>query len=152
MRYVARAAVQDPSPRVRKSAVKALQRLNTKGPRPSSAARWPTPIPRCAWPRSRRRFDQRLLDVERVVALLGDESRTVRRRAAETLGSMQVADAVVGLVALAGSDEESDDVRAAAIWALGQIGDSAGRPVVQAQDGSSSASVRSAVAIALRSL
>ncbi len=62
---------------------------------------------------------------------------------------MRVGDAVVGLIALAGSDEESDDVRAAAIWALGQIGDSEARPAVQAQAKSPSDIVRSAAAVAL---
>jgi hypothetical protein len=153
VRYVARAAVQDPSPLVRKSAVKALQRLNHEGPSAElgSALSDSDPEVRLAALTAAGSINV-FSSVERVVALLGDESPHVRKRAAEILGSMRVADAVVGLVALAGSDEESDDVRAAAIWALGQIGDSAGRPVVQAQAGSSSATVRSAVAIALRRL
>jgi hypothetical protein len=75
-------------------------------------------------------------DVGAVVALISDPSPLVRRRAAETLGAMKVADAIVGLIALSSVEQESDSaVRAAAVWALGQIGDpAAGDAILAAQD------------------
>jgi HEAT repeat protein len=82
------------------------------------------------------------------VALIGDSSSLVRRRAAETLGVMKAADAVAGLMVLAAEGEESDaQVRAAAIWALGQIGDPAAADAVLAAEHDSDASVRSAAKV-----
>ena len=153
VRYVARAAVGDPSARVRKSAVQALSRLNSQGPSSElgTALADVDAGVRLAALKAAGSINV-FSSVERVVQLLGDESADVRKRAAETLGAMRVGDAVVGLVALAESDEESDDVRAAALWALGQIGDSAGLPAVEAQIRSPSAIVRSAAVIARRRL
>jgi len=153
VRYVARAAVLDPSARVRKSAVKALQRLNHEGPGLELGAALSDADAEVRLTALKAAGSINVFSsVDRVVALLGDESADVRKRAAETLGAMRVGDAVVGLVALAGSGEESDDVRAAALWALGQIGDSAGLPAVEAQLRSPSAIVRSAAVIARRRL
>jgi hypothetical protein len=153
VRYVAKAAAEDPSPRVRLSAVKALQRLNHQGPGLElGAALADAEVEVRLAALTAAGSINVFASVDRVVMLLGDESADVRKRAAETLGSMRVADSLVGLVALAGSDEESDDVRAAAIWALGQLGDPAGRDVVQSQAQSPSAIVRSAATIALRRL
>jgi len=150
VKHVALAAVGDASPEVRKSAVRALERLNHEGPELElgRALEDTDAGVRLTALRAAGRVNV-FSSIERVVALLGDDSPEIRKRAAETLGAMRIGDAVVGLIALAGSDEESDDVRAAAIWALGQIGDSEARPAVQAQAESPSAIVRSAVAVAL---
>jgi hypothetical protein len=92
-------------------------------------------------------------DTASVVALIGDESALVRRRAAETLGVMKSEDAVAGLMVLGSASTESDAaVRAAAIWALGQIGDPASRDVVLEAKTDTDVSVRSAAAIAARML
>ena len=150
VKHVALAAVSDASPAVRKSAVKALERLNQQGPEAElgKALEDADVGVKMAALHAAGRVNV-FSSVDKVVALLGDDSPDVRKRAAETLGSMRVGDAVVGLIALAGSGEESDDVRAAAIWALGQIGDSEARPTVQAQAKSPSDIVRSAAAVAL---
>ena len=92
-------------------------------------------------------------DVEAVVALISDSSSLVRRRAAETLGVMKSEDAVLGLIALASADQESDaGVRAAAVWALGQIGSSEARDAILAAQDDSDPSVRSAATVAGRML
>ena len=66
---------------------------------------------------------------------------------------MKAADAVAGLIALASADQESDAaVRAAAIWALGQIGDPEARDVVAAGQSDADASVRSAANFSARLL
>jgi hypothetical protein len=153
VKYVAKAATDDGSPLVRLAAVKALRRLNHEGPnfelgRALEDADAGVRLAALKTAGSINVFSS----VEKVVALLGDESPEVRRRAAETVGAMRVSDAVVGLVSLVRSDEESDDVRAAAIWALGQIGDSEARPDVEALARHPSSIVRSAVAITLRRL
>lgn len=92
-------------------------------------------------------------DAASVVALIGDDSALVRRRAAETLGVMKSEDAVAGLMVLGGASTESDaSVRAAAIWALGQIGDAAAADVILEAKTDTDVSVRSAAAIAARML
>jgi len=92
-------------------------------------------------------------DVDAVVALISDSSSLVRRRAAESLGVMKSEDAVLGLIALASADQESDaGVRAAAVWALGQIGSSEARDAILAAQDDSDPSVRSAATVAGRML
>ena len=87
------------------------------------------------------------------MALVSDPSALVRRRAAETLGVMKAADAVAGLIALTSPDEESDaSVRAAAVWALGQIGDPEARDAILDARKDDDPSVRSAAAISSRLL
>jgi HEAT repeat protein len=77
----------------------------------------------------------------------------VRRRAAEAVGAMRLADSVMGLVALSSESKESSaDVRAAAVWALGQIADPAAKPAVQAALSDSSTLVKNAATISLRRL
>jgi HEAT repeat protein len=66
---------------------------------------------------------------------------------------MKAGDAVVGLMALTTTDQEPDaKVRAAAIWALGQIGDAQARDAILDAGQDDDASVRSAAAIAGRML
>ena len=92
-------------------------------------------------------------DVGAVVALISDPSSLVRRRAAESLGVMKAEDAVMGLIALTSADQESDaGVRAAAVWALGQIGSGEARDAILAARDDSDPSVRSAATIAGRML
>ena len=88
--------------------------------------------------------------VDQVVGLISDASPLVRRRAAQTLGTLKSADAVVGLIALTSADNESDaGVRAAAVWALGQIADPAARDAVLAAQGDADKGVRDAANISL---
>jgi hypothetical protein len=92
-------------------------------------------------------------DVDAVVALIGDSSSLVRRRAAESLGVMKSEDAVASLIELASADQESDaGVRAAAVWALGQIGSAEARDAILAAQDDSDPSVRSAATVAGRML
>jgi HEAT repeat protein len=66
---------------------------------------------------------------------------------------MKAADAVAGLMALASADQESDAaVRAAAVWALGQIGDPAARDVIEAAQHDADPSVRGAANVSARLL
>lgn len=151
---VANAVVKDPSPRVRSSAVAALQRLNTEGPG--------------------KELGQALADgdegvrlaalsaavsinvfnsSEKVVELFSDPSPVVRRRAAEVVGAMRLSEVVVGLAALSAPSTEPDaDVRAAAVWALGQVGAPEGKSAAQQALTDPSPLVQGAARIALRRL
>jgi hypothetical protein len=148
------AAVGDSSSAVRVAAVFGLERLNSSGANSELATAL-----------ADKDGDVRLaalhatthinafLDVGAVVALIGDSSSLVRRRAAETLGTMKAADAVLGLMTLASADNESDtSVRVAAIWALGQIGDPAAQDVILDAEKDSDQLVRSAAKISARML
>lgn len=154
IKHVAKAAVDDPSPRVRRSAVAALSRLNHEGPslelgRALADSDEDVRLAALKAAMSINVFSS----VSEVVARIDDESPRVRRLAAETLGAMRVADAVVGLSALADSEiEPVADVRQAAVWALGQIGDPGGKPAVEAALEDPSSLVRDAARIALRRL
>jgi HEAT repeat protein len=91
--------------------------------------------------------------VESLLLRLSDTSALVRRRAVEVIGAMRLGDAVVGLAELCKENNEpSADVRAAAVWALGQIADSQTRDVVEAARSDSSPLVRNSAEIALRRL
>lgn len=152
--HVARAAVEDASPRVRKSAVLALRRLNTQGPNfeLAQAMRDPSEAVRLAALHSAVRVNV-FTEVGAVLELVGDSSPAVRRRAAETLGVMRVGDAVTGLMALADPDtEDNARVRVAAIAALGRIGDSVARDVVEAAFADPDPLVQSTARIAARRL
>ena len=87
--------------------------------------------------------------VDRVVGLISDPSALVRRRTAQTLGTLRSADAVVGLIALSAPSSEPDPgVRAAAVWALGQIADPQALDAVLAASDDTDSSVRDAARIA----
>jgi HEAT repeat protein len=90
--------------------------------------------------------------VDQILVLFGDPSALVRRRAAEAVGAMKLSDAVMGLVALTDQRESAPEVRAAAVWAIGQLADSAARPAVEAALSDSNPLVRNAAAISLRRL
>jgi hypothetical protein len=148
------ALVEDESPMVRLAAVRGLERLNSSGQNGelTTALGDGAEDVRLAALHAATRINS-YTDVEAVVALVSDPSALVRRRAAETLGVMKAADAVVGLIALTSPDEESDaSVRAAAVWALGQIGDAEARDAILDARSDSDPSVRSAAVIASRML
>lgn len=151
---LSKAILADKSSAVRGAAVSALERLNSSGEKGELALALADEDKdvRLAALHAATRINA-FTDVAAVVALIGDESSVVRRRAAETLGVMKAADAVVGLMVLATEGQESDaSVRAAAVWALGQIGDPAAGDVVNDAKKDSDASVRSAAKVSARLL
>jgi hypothetical protein len=154
VRHVARAAVEDESPRVRAAAVAALRRLNSEGPAQElgRAIADESVEVRLAALKTAASINV-FSSPEAIVDRIGDESPLVRRRAAEVLGSMRVGDAVVGLTALASSANEPDaGVRAAAVWALGRLADPAGKAAVEAALRDGDPLVESSARIALRRL
>lgn len=151
---VATAATKDPSPMVRRSAVAALERLNSQGPNGElgAAIEDDDVEVRMAALRGAVRVHV-FTDVPSVVTRISDDSPRVRKRAAEVLGAMKAKDAVAGLVALTSPDAESDpEVRASAVWALGQIADVAGKDAVYAALKDPYPFVRDAAKIATRRL
>lgn len=152
---VANALMTDPSPIVRTAAAKALRRLDNQGPNDELAQAMVSD--------SDTNVKLAALDaavhvnvftgVASVAKLISDPSPLVRRSAAEDLGVMRANDAVVGLVALTSPRTESSaDVRAAAVAALGEIGDPGGRAAAQAALNDPNGFVRDAAKIALRRL
>jgi len=147
---LSKAVTTDESPKVRVAAVSALERLNSSGANGelASALGDADENVQLAALHAATRINS-FTSVEAVVGLIGDPSNLVRRRAAETLGVMKAADAVAGLMVLAAETDESDaPVRAAAVWALGQIGDPVAADVILAAQHDSDASVRSAAKVA----
>jgi HEAT repeat protein len=151
---VSQAALSDASPRVRLASVKALERLNNEGTAQAlgkalSDSDEEVRLAALHAAISVSVFSSTALLMER----FGDGSALVRRSAAEAVGAMRLADAVVGLVALSAETREpSADVRAAAVWALGQIRDPAAKPAVLAALSDSSTQVKNAATIAARRL
>ena len=152
---LSKAVLTDESAPVRTAAVSALERLNSSGESGqelTAALGDHDEVVRLAALHAATRINA-FTDVEGVVALIGDDSSLVRRRAAETLGVMKAADAVAGLMVLASEAEESDvQVRAAAVWALGQIGEPAAADAIREAQNDSDPSVRSAAKISARLL
>jgi HEAT repeat protein len=147
---VSRALLSDASPKVRLAAANALIRLNNQGPNSelSSALSDDDVEVRLAALNGVTHINV-FSNVDRVVGLISDPSPLVRRRAAQALGTLKTADAVVGLIALTSLDNEPDaGVRAAAVWALGQIADSQALDAVLAAANDSDPSVRDAARIA----
>lgn len=151
---VARAARSDTSPRVRLSAVAALQRLNNEGPGQELGLALADGSEDVRLAALHAAINVNVFSsADKVVERFGDESALVRRRAAEAVGAMRLADAVMGLVALAAEGSEaSPEVRSAAVWALGQIADPQAKPAVQAALSDASSLVRDSARIALRRL
>lgn len=133
-RHVAAAATRDPSPLVRVSAVRALQRLNAVGPNGELAqalADADEQVRLAALHASTRVNVFR--DIDQIVARLDDSSSAVRTRALEALGALRAGDAVVAMIAkLDPANEAAPSVRAAAAAALGELGDSSARSALQA--------------------
>ena len=152
--HVSKAALDDPSPLVRKSAVLALKRLNSQGEAGELAQALGDGDVEVRLAALDASIGINVFTgVDQVAARIGDESPRVRRRAAQALGVMRVGDAVMGLVALTAPDTEPDaDVRAAAVAALGKIGDSGARAAVEAASNDPDGFVRDAARIALRRL
>ena len=151
---VSSALVTDSSPVVRLAAANALIRLNNQGPNSElSTALADQDVDVKLAALNGATHINVFSNVDRVVALISDSSPAVRRRAAQTLGTLHTADAVVGLIALTSPATESDaGVRAAAVWALGQIGDSQAKDAVMAAQNDSDSSVHDAANVALRRL
>lgn len=151
---VAEAAVSDPSPRVRLSAVRALRRLGHAGPNRELATAMADADEKVRLAALDASIGlNNFRDMDAVIARLDDDSASVRRRAAQILGSSRVRKAVSALLSRTSPDTEPDArVRAAAIFALGQIGDAAGKPAVEAAREDSDGFVRDAARIALRRL
>jgi HEAT repeat protein len=151
---VATALVSDSSPVVRLAAANALIRLNNQGPNSelSTALSDKDEEVRLAALNGVTHINV-FSNVDQVANLISDASPLVRRRAAQTLGTLKSADAVVGLIAITSPDTESDaGVRAAAVWALGQIADPAARNAVQAAKNDADSGVRDAANVASRHL
>lgn len=148
---VAKALTTDESAEVRLAAANALVRLNTQGPNAelATALSDADEAVRLAALNGVTHINV-FSNVDRVAGLISDDSAFVRRRAAQTLGTLKSADAVVGLIAITSKDNEPDaGVRAAAVWALGQIADTQAREAVLAAATDSDVAVRNAAAIAL---
>jgi hypothetical protein len=155
VKHVAKALREDPSAKVREASVKALERLNTQGPKGELglAMTDASEDVRYAAVRSAIRVNV-FTSIESVVALIGDESPKVRRAAADALGTMAgavgVEDAVGGLMALTIPGVESDaGVRQRAVWALGQIANSDAKDAVEEALSDPDPFVRDAARIAL---
>jgi hypothetical protein len=150
---VSSALVKDSSPAVRLAAANALIRLNNEGPNSELSLAL-----------TDKDADVRLAalngvthinvfsNVDRVAMLISDPNALVRRRAAQTLGTLKSGDSVLGLIALTMPAEPDAGVRAAAVWALGQIGDSHAKDAVLAAQEDGDSSVRDAARISLRRL
>ncbi len=152
--FVAEAAVNDPSPVVRLASVGALERLNYEGPggELGQAMADDNVDVRVRALRASTRINV-FTGVADIVQRIDDDSPRVRLKAAQALGMMRATDAVVGLVALASSSNESDPgVRAAAVAALGQIADPGGKAAAQAALEDPDHFVQDAARIALRRL
>ena len=148
---VATALVKDSSPMVRLAAANALIRLNNQGPNAelSSALTDKDEEVRLAALNGVTHINV-FSNVDQVVGLISDKSALVRRRAAQTLGTLKSADSVMGLIALTSTSNEPDaGVRAAAVWALGQIADPSARDSVLAAQNDTDSGVRDAANIAL---
>jgi len=157
---VSEALTGDDSAKVRLAAVNALIRLNSQGEMGDGSKLSPL-----ATALSDKEEEVRLAalngathinvfsNIDGVATLISDPSPLVRRRAAQTLGTFKNRDAVVGLIAITSPETEPDaGVRAAAVWALGQIADSQALDAVLAAENDSDSGVRDAAHVALRRL
>jgi len=148
---VATALSKDSSPMVRLAAANALVRLNNQGPNQELAAALTDGDEqvRLAALNGATRVNV-FTGVDKLAGMISDPSAAMRRRAAETLGTMKLADAVVGLIAITTAQAEPDaGVRAAAVWALGQIADPQARDAVSAALNDTDSGVRDAARISL---
>lgn len=151
---LAEAAVKDPSPRVRLSAVGALRRMGHPGPNGELGVAMGDDDSRVRLAALDASVGlSGFRDTAAVLERLGDESPEVRRRAAQVLGSLRAPNAAERLLPLTSSDTEPDArVRAAAVFALGRIGDPAARSAVDAAQSDADPFVRDAARMALRRL
>jgi HEAT repeat protein len=151
--HVARAALSDSSANVRLSSVRALQRLNNEGPAGELGQAMAD-----ADERVRLAAVSAALKINsftgnaQLVQRLSDASSSVRVRAAQVLGQFRASEGVAELIALTDPDNEGNaEVRAAAVTALGRIGDTAGRDAVEsASTADPDKVVRDAARVSLR--
>ncbi len=123
---------KDTSPLVRAAAVAGLRRLNDieGGPGVTTALGDADPA-RAPHGRGGRDPDSPASsDVTSVAKLLSDPDLVVRAKAADALGFFKSKGAIAGLSAL-GIKDGNEDVRIAAINALGEIGDPAARSILE---------------------
>ncbi len=140
----------DGSALVRQSAVQALERMNSDGPKGELAlAMQDSDVTvRLAALHAATRINV-FTDVSAIAGLVGDAEPTVRQAAAAALGTMRVSDAVDSLIMLASRENEADSsVRKSAVWALGQIGDSSAADVIATAKNDPDGFVRDAARIA----
>jgi HEAT repeat protein len=149
---VATAISNDGDPTVRAAAASALGRLNDDGRGALSKALADVDgRVKLAALSSAGRING-FTDTVSIGKLVGDGDANVRRRAAELLGSMRVADSVDGLMAIAQNDPDAN-VRNSAVHALGALHDARARSVLEAiQANDTNGLVRDQAAIALRRL
>ncbi|MCA9596337.1 MAG: HEAT repeat domain-containing protein [Myxococcales bacterium] len=151
---LAQAAVNDPSPLVRKSAAHALGRINHQGPNGELGQAIGDPDEGVRLEALQSAVKVHVFtDVPAVVERVGDSSPLVRKRAAEVLGTMRAEDAVVSLIAITNPQNEPEPtVRAAAVAALGKIADPAAKDAVTAALQDPNGFVRDAATFASRRL
>jgi hypothetical protein len=151
---VSKAALSDNAAPVRLASVQALERLNSEGSDQALGKALADSDENVRLAALHAVISVNVFNNPELVMLrFDDDSALVRRRAAEAVGAMRLADSVMGLVALSSESKESSaDVRAAAVWALGQIADPAAKPAVQAALSDSSTLVKNAATISLRRL
>jgi len=143
---LAAAIRNDGSALVRQSAVAALERMNTDGPKHElSVAMGDGDVSvRLAAVHAATRINV-FTDVAAIAGLVGDEQASVRQAAAAALGTMRVSDSVDSLVMLSSPENEPDaNVRKAAVWSLGLIGDAGGADAIIAAQKDPNAFVRDA--------
>jgi len=148
---VAQALMGDDSAQVRVAAAAALERLNSEGPNGELGAALADPDENVRLAALHASISVNVFSAtDSLVERFSDDSALVRRRTAEAAGAMRLSDAVVGLIRLSSEDmEPSADVRGAAVWALGQIGDGQASAAVQAASHDSSKLVRDAAHVAV---
>jgi HEAT repeat protein len=155
-RHLARAVAEDASPVVRESAVKALARMNSEGPNGELALAIQdsfASVRIAAMVAASRVNSVSAETIGAIVAGVGDTDASARRTAVEVLGTMRIVDAALPMAVLSDPENESDpEVRKAAVAAMGQLGDPATQPFVQAALGDPDFLVRSAARVALRRL
>ena len=131
---LATAIRNDGSALVRKSAVAALERMNTDGPAHelSFAMADGDVTVRLAALHAATRINV-FTDVSAIAGMVGDAEAPVRQAAAAALGTMRVRDALDSLIMLSSPENEPDaSVRKSAVWSLGQIGDASAAEAIVA--------------------
>ena len=86
-------------------------------------------------------------DAARVATLLSDPDAVIRAKAADALGAFKAKGSVAALAALTRTDSD-EETRIAAVNALGELGDAAGRSAVEAANNDASSRVRDAAHVA----
>jgi len=154
VKYVSKAIREDTSAKVRKSSVMALMRLNSQGQNGEIALAMSDADENVQMAALYASVRVNVFnDYAAVVRQVGNASARVRKRAAENLGVMRSADAVVALSAITTPATESDPgVRAAAVASLGKIADPGGKAAVQNALSDPNQFVRDAANIAMRRL